>query len=54
MAKDKFVIGDKITSKRYGEGVVKNIDPNNYEFHYDVKFKDGTGAWISGRDSKKI
>lgn len=49
---DKFKKGDKIVDKRYGEGVVISIDPDEREFRYNVLFKDGTKAWISGNNAK--
>ena len=50
----KYSIGDTVLSKKYGKGTIVDIDLTNFEFRYNVKFNDGTGAWTSGRDFRKV
>ncbi len=47
---EKFKKGDIVYSSKFGKGVVKNSDPTNKNFHYDVTFEDLTQVWVSEKD----
>ena len=48
-AKLRFRIGDRIVSKKYGNGVVTDVNPEDPTFCYNATFEDGTRAWYNGR-----
>lgn len=52
MAELKFKVGDKVYDKKYGFGVIGQIDPHNKTYPYDVKYEDGTCIWYDGKDMK--
>lgn len=41
-------IGDKVNSRKYGNGVVIGVS-DDPEFRYNVSFEDGTKIWYDGR-----
>ena len=46
---DRFIIGDLVRDTNHGRGKIKDIDPDDRMFHYNVDFEDGTGMWISDK-----
>ena len=45
----KFAVGDRVVSRKYGRGVVTDVDADSPDFCYNVSFEDGTKAWYDGR-----
>lgn len=45
----KYPVGTTVYHKFNGKGVVKDIDPFNSKFRYNVVFEDGTHSWKSER-----
>lgn len=54
MATTKYNVGDKITHKKFGKGVIRKIDEYNEEFYYYGDFEDGTKAWLPMNLSKVL
>ncbi len=46
----KFKVGDKVYDKKYGFGVVRQVDSSNETYPYYVEYKDGTRIWYKGKD----
>ena len=49
----KFHIGSRVSHFRHGSGVVTNIDPTDTHFRYNVRFDDGTKAWLDANNLSK-
>lgn len=49
----KFHVGSRVSHFRHGSGVVTNIDPMDMHFRYNVRFDDGTKAWLDDNSLSK-
>lgn len=49
----KFHIGSRVSHFRHGSGVVTNVDPTDPHFRYNVRFDDGTKAWLDTNNLSK-
>ena len=49
----KFNIGDDVYNKERGVGKIKKIDPEDKEFKFLIRFKDGGMAWLPSRSFHK-
>lgn len=50
----RFAVGDKVMSKKYGVGVVTDVNPYDMDFRYNVFFEDGTRVWYDGRGTSLL
>jgi len=48
----KFKVGDSVYDKKYGFGIVYQVDPGSKDYPYYVEYKDGTHIWYRGKDMK--
>lgn len=47
-------VGDTLIHKNYGKGKCTKLDLKSKDFRYLFKFEDGTIAWLSDEDCKKV
>lgn len=50
----RFAVGDKVVSKKYGVGVVTDINAEDEDFRYNMSFEDGTRVWYDGRGTSLL
>lgn len=47
--KPKFKVGDRVYDKKYGFGTVKQVNPTDRDYPYDIHYEDGTMIWYKAK-----